>query len=656
MGELNRNKEIIIQKGLMLLKDHKPKEAVSYFKDLLIKDPKNPELFFHISNIYLRNKKFKTAKKYIKKCILLFSKSAEAWNNYGLIEKSLGNSILAKKYFKRALEIDPFLIPSFKNLISIYLEEKNYLVAQEFIEQLLKIDLNDEESFFFKYCNQILIGNLKSASISLDEIIKINPNYQFRTSLDHFHQKVPIKLLKAIIDGNCVLFIGSGISSFCVGKGRRTLPIWSEFLLNFIEWNKNRGTIEDRENEDLKRLLLEKKYTIIAEELLEKTPPEDFKKFLEEIFEPKSIIPSYLHKLIITLPFRSIITTNYDNLLEQVYFEKFRKYPKIFYHNNLDTTILPFDLDFSILKLHGDIENPKSIILSQKQFSYLMFGSPNYQKYLESLFTNFSVFFIGYGLRDPDIENMIEKVSLNIKAEKFTHFILSKEGTFTEIEKKRMLKDKNIQTIVFKEDYRHIETFFKSLVQTYYGMKDPREIVTGCFDDEHILLFFNSTDEVDGEFLYNFLFKNGAVVGPIPSHQFKSLTSELLTFLKFPHLVIFLLGSKSFKKNKIKFSESLLNAKNLFINNNIPIIIVFVENSVNRKFISINFPNFPLFEVPLDFVDANLENLKQHIVSRLKVDLSIKKEILPCSGCKFFEPKRKINQNKKRKTKKDLSN
>ena len=175
------------------------------------------------------------------------------------------------------------------------------------------------------------------------------------------------------------------ISRKCITKGRRPLPNWYEFLFSFIKWMNRRRKYENSYYSELKELLTKRKYLIVAEELLSNCDENEFKDFLRISFDSKNIVPSYLHKLLSIIPFRGIITTNYDNLIELSYFENNKRIPKIVTNNDMLKGIDPLKEEYFILKMHGDIEDPKSIVLSYRSYQNMMYNSPNYRNLIEEI-------------------------------------------------------------------------------------------------------------------------------------------------------------------------------------------------------------------------------------------------------------------------------
>lgn len=113
------------------------------------------------------------------------------------------------------------------------------------------------------------------------------------------------------------------------------------------------------------------------------------------------------HNLIASIPhFHDIITTNYDTLFEQVY--------------KSDCNVIVSDANcpyideqkVNIFKIHGNITQPDSIIISKSDYTryFDTIRNPVMWNYVRSLFATKSVLFIGYGYEDGNIESIFTKL------------------------------------------------------------------------------------------------------------------------------------------------------------------------------------------------------------------------------------------------------
>src|ERR1044072_8557528 len=89
---------------------------------------------------------------------------------------------------------------------------------------------------------------------------------------------IPDSLLKDISRGNCVVFVGAGLS---VGAG---LPNWPSLLKRMLEWGLNNGmSLSDDEKAEISQHLQNQEFLLVAEELTDRLNKEPYQRFMREI-------------------------------------------------------------------------------------------------------------------------------------------------------------------------------------------------------------------------------------------------------------------------------------------------------------------------------------------------------------------------------------
>jgi tetratricopeptide (TPR) repeat protein len=188
-------------------------------------------------------------------------------------------------------------------------------------------------------------------------------------------------LVERFAHGNGTVFVGAGIS-----LGSR-LPSWSELMSHLR--------------------------TDLGKEI---SPSTDY-LHIAELFETKhgrSVLVQYLkdrlgdvrfqltktHELIVGLPVQRIYTTNFDTLLEQASQKKQINRNVIFNTSHVglsDTSTL------SIVKLHGDLGDPNSIVISARDFYSYLEKNPAVADLLKVELQTHTVLFLGYSFSDPNL-------------------------------------------------------------------------------------------------------------------------------------------------------------------------------------------------------------------------------------------------------------
>jgi hypothetical protein len=207
-----------------------------------------------------------------------------------------------------------------------------------------------------------------------------------------------------------VVFVGAGISRL-VG-----CPSWDGFATAVLDQlvpepiDYHERSLINAIPDPRKRLSLAK---IIEEENGAKVDYES----IFRIKEPKSDIYKFVNSYQCTF-----VTTNYDLLLTpDISQSKKEEEWRFFDREQLHRDKL--DDRGNVIHLHGCVKNPKKMIITTKDYLE-HYASKEVQAFLEYLFKNKTVLFLGYGLEETEILEYILKYRGNEKKEDKRLFIL----------------------------------------------------------------------------------------------------------------------------------------------------------------------------------------------------------------------------------------
>lgn len=289
----------------------------------------------------------------------------------------------------------------------------------------------------------------------------------------------PPDFIENLKNKKVIAVVGSGLS-IAVGG-----PSWENLLFNLVGQAceihpEASGIIKDAfilvQNKQylaaaslLKKIFGNYFYKLVAYEISHThtiKPREKIKgdsgSLIEQLFEcyskpeRRDLTPSISHRLLTQLPFRGIITTNYDKLLEKAAPDD--KKSLVFTRSTLYLSDKLRDSPWFVLKIHGCVDTPRDIVLSQDDYSEVLFAG-NFMKNLKALFQNYEVFWIGYGHNDLTLDLTIDE--LRIITEKNGGIALVKNGN--EILKDRFEKA-DIHPL-WVDDYSHFELFLRKLAE-----------------------------------------------------------------------------------------------------------------------------------------------------------------------------------------------
>jgi isopentenyldiphosphate isomerase len=206
----------------------------------------------------------------------------------------------------------------------------------------------------------------------------------------------PEPLLEALDDGTLVPFVGAGVS---VDSG---VPAWRDLLTRIVDEIPEphrqqlssalgNGTLDSLDVPALHQALLGSRVRV--HRLLEQTLNQPFR-------------PNRLHDLLRQLECSTLITTNFDLLIERSYDAADIRHSVVW----RDAQLKFFNEARSrqLVKVHGTISDPDSCVLSREQYEAWQAGNPLLFGLVQSLFAVRTILFLGCSLTDPHLTDLLE--------------------------------------------------------------------------------------------------------------------------------------------------------------------------------------------------------------------------------------------------------
>ena len=210
-------------------------------------------------------------------------------------------------------------------------------------------------------------------------------------------------LIEAIVKQRAVVLVGSGASASC------GVPSWKDLLQQCIDRAQKYESGSNRLRLAA-RAMDSGDYPLAAELLKKRLGPRELQRALREIINPHTTTgPGEIHFSIARIPFSLFLTTNYDSLLEDAYL-RLKPDPLPFYTWQEEDEILRVVRDHqpALLKLHGSLERPKSLVFARREYSQLTYHKLALANTLKTLFLLRTFLFIGHSLRDADLLHLLE--------------------------------------------------------------------------------------------------------------------------------------------------------------------------------------------------------------------------------------------------------
>ena len=215
------------------------------------------------------------------------------------------------------------------------------------------------------------------------------------------------EIQKAQEDDRLVIFVGAGVSK------NSGVPSWWELIRNFgDELGYSRCDTCQKKVADCPKSDCKDRYEYTQEEFL-RIPEYYFQQDASENHADYfGLIQSALHcengpnpiddEILSVFP-RHIITTNYDPLLEKSQSVNSLLYTVV----ARDSDLLAEANDRYIIKMHGDLDKPDTIVLKESDYIKYEQEHPLICTFIKSLLVNHTFIFLGYSLNDNNLNLII---------------------------------------------------------------------------------------------------------------------------------------------------------------------------------------------------------------------------------------------------------
>lgn len=203
--------------------------------------------------------------------------------------------------------------------------------------------------------------------------------------MDLFNKHIA-NILRAKDEESLAIFIGAGVSKSSETKTIK-MPSWGDLIDSLISDLNIEG-----ETDYLK--IAQLYYLTFGEHLY-------YKKIKD--FFPDNIPHSKIHDLIFKLNPHSVITTNWDTLLEAAINAKTYFYNVI----SSDKDLMKSYLGKKLIKMHGDFKNHNIVFKGDDYLNY-SYKFPLIENYVKSIISTHTVLFLGYSYNDIDLKQIIK--------------------------------------------------------------------------------------------------------------------------------------------------------------------------------------------------------------------------------------------------------
>lgn len=262
---------------------------------------------------------------------------------------------------------------------------------------------------------------------------------------------IPDALVGHIAQQNSIVFVGAGLSA---GLG---LPGWPLLIRQMIDWCEAHG-ISLPNKADIEILLNDKKDLLAAASALRSKMGDDkYREFLKGVFLRPDLKPTEVHDLLAGLPFVAAVTTNYDHLVEEGYRKVHPDEPvSVFTHTDHEQLGTALNAKrYFVLKAHGTVERPETMVLDSKDYRKLIFKSESYRTFLRSLFLHRTTLILGFSMTDPELLFLLAELKEIFEGHVTTHYALMDVTNTTPTEQEQFEEQYGVKIIPYTPSAPH---------------------------------------------------------------------------------------------------------------------------------------------------------------------------------------------------------
>lgn len=307
-------------------------------------------------------------------------------------------------------------------------------------------------------------------------------------ALPHWRKQDGFKALGNIIVKNrLVCLTGAGISLGLKRKANpaKSLPGWYDLLLELRDRFRPGDPADLRDVNDLLVQDAPGDWLIQAASILRKGHESDFDSALREALEVVNPTEnpggatSEVHRVIDRIAPRGIMTFNYDLGHESARdpANSSSKW-KTFTPQDEEAMLELMRTDFAdqfLLKAHGSLASPHGLVLDFESYRALLAKSPTYRAFVGRLLTQFNLLIVGFGMSDPDFDEFMRLISVEIGGPVRQHVLVTK-GTRNTPERVLLRRRYGIWTLALG-DWSEVPTVLED------ALREPGDETRGIIED-----------------------------------------------------------------------------------------------------------------------------------------------------------------------------
>ena len=283
---------------------------------------------------------------------------------------------------------------------------------------------------------------------------------------------LPSALATQLRAGRVVPFVGAGISR------RAGLPDWPGLLHRLLDWASEQHIIV--ESIDLLETHIDSgDFDPVAHALGDQLG-QRLDDALRSILAPVGILPTGIHRLLASVDWPSVITTNFDRLLP----DSFDSPIVLTWKDDGGIGDVLRTGNSHVMMMHGWVEDPGGIVLTPQQYRD-SFRHPAQNNYLRILLAQYSLFFLGTSLRDYDLKFFLEELRYAFGPARTPHFALMSADQADAVTSKHLRENYGIEVVPYTpstEEHPEVEHFLRAAIDQLPVSKRKTPVPGAAFE------------------------------------------------------------------------------------------------------------------------------------------------------------------------------
>lgn len=164
---------------------------------------------------------------------------------------------------------------------------------------------------------------------------------------------------------------------------------------------------------------------------------------------------------------QGLVTTNLDRFLERAFAGAWPVY-----------TLPQLDLgqrEHTILKLHGCRTDRNSWVLTRREYDAVLHRRPELRDHMRGLYRFTTLLFVGYGLQDPDLDDLLAEFRSLAAGAPPQHYALMPRGQVDEASRRHLFAEAGLTILEYDpaDGHRELLAILADLAATQHGVPPP---------------------------------------------------------------------------------------------------------------------------------------------------------------------------------------